>query len=694
MPVNRAADRTIRGYWAQLVRTALEWSRLPPNAVVVVEVDEDFDKQFRSGTAVISAAPSQYKAAVANIGWNRDVQRSLLGFAIAFTRHHFNGTPCTPTYITTASMAESPVLRTWRETHRTPAAEASLVAEVQKALRGHPLLLGDSDFGRAASQAIEYLAAGTGRWEEFIRSTKWCFNDVSFHENLETLGQLLSSLPEGVGLPGPALALRVVVAVTHTACERDSMARVLTYEGLRELLKTERATIAGWATGPEAAAFFEQLDFDNLMLSSAQLIGVELQHGTIDRRGGPRIPRIGPDAALRARSENKLRIVIGERGTGKTSLVAKWAAERSSAGQPVVWLRCRSGAQSVQDFFGEHGVRQGAVFLATIARREAVLVLDALDQGRDLLALETLCEVAERAVACGASVVAVVRQRHAASNDRIRRLLERSSRIQVETMSDDEIRAIVAMGTPPGLQGLPDDASSELRRLIAVPLHLHFLWELAREDSSLDLVKIRTLAQLMALYWQRVVSPEDAGTNADNALGQITRGMLEQRRLTAQMCEPVGPAIRQLVRAEVVQHPMVAGFGVDNSRVSFVLDSVFDFAVFWLIWRSMGDVEIVESLVACDAFAVGLARSLWYLLEFRTERDGPAATVALGGLAYSHRGVPASIRGMVAFQMSCWVSEGGGQDRFRALVQTRAPGVRELRAQVARTRVGQSGDAK
>lgn len=116
---SRAAHASIRGYWAQLVASAVAWTRLGPNESLVVEGDEDFDKELRVNGILTEVVPHQLKDVAKPIGWDEGVRKSVLGFAIAFARFGQQGVSCFPTYVSTTSSPRTHVgVRTRGESGR------------------------------------------------------------------------------------------------------------------------------------------------------------------------------------------------------------------------------------------------------------------------------------------------------------------------------------------------------------------------------------------------------------------------------------------------------------------------------------------------------------------------------------------------------------------------------------------------
>jgi hypothetical protein len=687
---NRAADASIRGYFAQVARSALEWARLGADEQLVIEGREDFDRELRNGESLIAIVLHQHKTQAAKVGWSAEVQQSVLGFVASFARCHADGVACSPMYVSTSSMAEAPVVRMWTAPSRSATQLTALAAQIAADLRAHALLGERSAFAAAARAGVEYLDAAPERWEAFVSATRWVFDANDHQADLRELARALKEDRTAAGMPPDQLSLRVLVSVFEVAMNPDLNNRTLKRSDLAALIQAQRDGLQAWADSTEAAVFFDALDLDTLLAASKQRVDLELRRGTIDRQGGPRAPRLGPEAELR--KDAPLRIVVGERGSGKTSVVAKWAADELAHDRPVVWLSCRTGADTPDEFFRAHNCRRGPAVLDMLKRRHVPLILDALDQGRTAPALKALCDLVSLAVDAGVRTVAVVRLRHAETDRDVRRLLSAASRIDVGPFSDVELGALAASpATPASLSRLPHALAPQLRRLLELPLHVHLLWELARTSENLDLRSIVTLAQLMAHYWTDVVKTDGDDLGPDGVLHMLVSRMVDSRKLTARVVDPgAALVLHKLVKAEVLSHPSVRGFGETDDQFTFSFDAVFDYAVFRLLWRSASDAEVIDSLRACGSFGAGLDQSFRYLLEHREAEHGADGAVQLASLAFASTGLDEATTTMVAAEFAAWLAGEPARQRSLVSLLRRAPGARDLLRRIAPMRLGAS----
>lgn len=684
----RSAHAQIRGYWAQLVATALTWARLKPGESVVVEGTEDYDKELRDRGNLAAVTPHQHKDVSHRIGWDQDVQKSVLGFSVVFERYHRQGVSCFPTYVATSAQADVEVLNLWTKTDRDDAEQTRLVSIVSAELRDHALLKKDSAFGRAAKASMAYLDSDPSVWSAFIDATRWTFGAPPYQEALSELESELRNRSDAANLPGSNLALRIATAVVDVAVENDVNMRRLTPERLDQAISDARRTIEEWARSPQALGLFDELDFDTLTRESKQRIDSEYRRGAVDQRGGPRAPRPGPEAQLMAHATAPLRLIVGERGSGKTSLIAKWARDELLNGQNIIWLRCRTGETTVEEFFRQQHCRRGAAVLDTLAKSGATLVLDALDQGRDPQALVTLCEVVERSLERGVRTIAIARLSHTSHPD-VKRLLAQAKKVEVGPLSEQELISVLATRAPTGLQSPLEKWPTQLRELARSPLYLHFIWTLVERAPDLALGSVRTLSSLMSEYWTRVVRMDGEPTNADTVLLPLVEEMLRSGSLTAVVPRSASPeTIARLVRADVLQHPWLTGFGVDDTRVSFVFDAVFDFAVFYLLWRRPTDQDLATSLRSAGIFATGLDRSFRYLLEYRETAFGVDSAVGLACFLYGLEDTPPPVKEMIASEVAGWIA--AESSRQRALVAARVgkqPGATRLLSRLTTMRL-------
>lgn len=666
----RSAHSSIRGYWAQLVATALAWARLKPGECLVVEGNEDYDKELRTNGNLAAVTPYQHKDVSYPIGWDAAVQQSVLGFTVAFERYHRSGVSCFPTYVSTSTQADVEVLDLWTKANRDLAEQTRLESLVSKALREHELCGKDTPFGRAAKASILYLDSDSTRWRAFINATRWTFGAPQYQEAFAELENVLRTRPDTTNLPNSDFALRVTTAVVDVAVASDINLRKLSPEGFAEVVSAAKRTIEAWAQSPQSLGLFDDLDFDTLLRESEQRIDLEYRRGAVDQRGGPRAPRPFLESQLETHAAAPLRVVVGERGSGKTSLIAKWAREEMQTGRQVIWLRCRTAKKTVEEFFrDEQRCRRGAAALDMLAKRGTTLVLDALDQGREPQALSALCEVVERATGRGVRTIAIARLSHTQHSD-VKRILEQAVRIDVGPLSSQELTSVLAASAPVALQVPLEQWPTHLRQLASSPLNLHFIWELALGTPALTLGSVSTLATLMHEFWNRVVKMDDEPTDADTVLRPLVEAMLRSGSLTAAVPRTSDPAtIARLVRADVLQHPSLPGFGSDDARASFVFDAVFDFAVFYLLWRTADDAGVAASLGSSGLFATGLDRSFRYLLEYRGSAAGADAAIGLACLLYSRDDITGPAKEMIASEVGAWTAV--DSTRQRALIRAR-----------------------
>lgn len=129
----------------------------------------------------------------------------------------------------------------------------------------------------------------------------------------------------------------IAIEVVKVATEPGLSARRLTRNLLDQRIAEARRTVEEWAKSARATALFDELDSDTLALESEQRIDFEFRRGAIDQKGGPRAPRLAPERQLREGSEASLRMVVGERGSGRlqSSPSGRWkkrAVARRSSG--------------------------------------------------------------------------------------------------------------------------------------------------------------------------------------------------------------------------------------------------------------------------------------------------------------------------------------------------------------------------
>mgnify|MGYP001557702046 CR=1 FL=1 len=165
--------------------------------------------------------------------------------------------------------------------------------------------------------------------------------------------------------------------------------------------------------------------------------------------------------------------------------------------------------------------------------------------------------------------------------------------------------------------------------------------------------------------------------------------MLEGKRLSAVVAgTPDEEVLRQLVSSEVLAHRTTPHFGVDSDEASFTYDTVFDYAVFRLLWRSATDNDVLASLKRCGTFAAGLEKSFRFLLEYREARHGVDAAIALGAGMYIDAEIEVGSRERLATEFAYWMSL--KQSRIPSLVTARIRGVAgadQLLARVTSTRL-------
>lgn len=678
---NRAAHASIAGYYAQIVRAAVEWSRLGADERLVIEGDEDFDREMLNNGDVVATTLVQHKTSARRVGWDADVQRSVLGFVASFARHHRSNRTCTPLYISTSDAAAVEVIEQWSKyTTLSALRRSTLAKKIRADLEAHAQLKPDkqSVFAIEAREGVTYLSETQERWDEFVAATRWEFGAASDVDNTTRLKEVLGARADTRGLSIEDLALRIVYEVLTCAKDPSRQTRSLVARDLARLIDQAKAQLQSWADGPEAAIFFETLDLNRLLDDSADRIKFEHRRGSIDQQGGPRLLRSVVREEL---SENRETLLVtGERGTGKTSAVAEWALEEQDAGRAVVWITCREKGDDVASFLRAKGVRNGSKFLTTLSRRNIALVLDALDQGRNPTTLTALAELVERASTAGVRTVALVRRQHLDSMPSIATLSERFSTSHVEPFNDQELEILLGgASTPPAFVRLWQSLNPQMKMLARFPLHTHFLWKISLNLAEGVPKSIGTLAELFDLYWRVVVQIDGEGIDADAPLAEAVRRMLNDQRMATAIEGISGvERLRDLVRAYVLTHPRVPRFGINDGEVSFAFDAVFDYAVFRLLWRNASVSAICASLTSCGAFAAALAPSFRFALEFRGVAQGPRAAVELAGAIYGESSIDNAARETFAREFARWVDQDA--THRSALIKFRKTGTQDISA--------------
>jgi hypothetical protein len=656
----RAAHASIAGYYAQVVRAAFEWTRIAQDEALVIEGDEDFDKVLLNGTQIVATTPLQHKAVSKRIGWDADVQRSVLGFVASFARHHKANRKCSPTYISTSDAAAVEVIERWSTfAALTPSQQSALVEQVKADLGAHAQLDPKKEgvFAAEARAGVKYLGDADGRWHEFVAATRWEFGAASDAENLINLQGALRTRGDTGGMLIEDLALRVVFHVLNCAKDPSVLTRTLAAGDLSTLIATAKTTLESWASSTDAAVFFETLDLNRLLDESSQRIASEYRHGSIDQQGGPRLLRSSAREALR--NNNGVLLVTGERGTGKTSAVAEWARDELADGRAVAWITCREKSSDVDSFLKARGYRRGSALLGALSQRGIALVVDALDQGRDAATLAALVELVERAADAHVRTIALVRQQHVDSNPSVTALAQRFSTTHLDPFTEQELEILLGnASTPPAFPTLWQSLSARMKTLVCIPLHTHFLWQISLKLPAGAQEDIGTLAELFELYWKLVVRVDGDGIAADVPLAEVVRRMLREERMAAGLDDiPNVEVLHALVRAYVLTHPRVPRFGINDGEVSFAFDAVFDYAVFRLLWMNAPDATVCSSLASSRAFAASLSPSFRFVLEFRAAARGPRAAVALAGAIYDDGGIDIAARERFAREFANWVAQ-------------------------------------
>jgi hypothetical protein len=317
----------------------------------------------------------------------------------------------------------------------------------------------------------------------------------------------------------------------------------------------------------------------------------------------PAIPRAesGQLSAMLRSNDNRVTIVVGAAGAGKSGVLWQSVQELQAEGWPILAFRLdRLESLTSTAEIGEKlalGVSPVTALAAVAAGDASLLVIDQLDavsfaSGRIPSGFHTVVDLIHEAAAFPQMRVLLACRAFDVDNDyRIRQLVADKliGWVQVLPLSDEEVNtAVDAMGLPAA------QLTAKQRSLLTSPLNLVLLSAIADQPDALA---FESAGGLLAAYWDR--KRRDCANHRPQSppryeavIGTLANAMSERQQLTARIS--VLDADNLAADAEVLasEHVLVQ----DGRRYAFFHESFFDYA-FARLWLDR-DQSLVDFLLA------------------------------------------------------------------------------------------------
>ncbi len=478
----RAAWGTIRGFFTQVLLTAIRWVDLGEAEIIVCEGKEDIDRYIiDEDGAFLEPSYEQVKDYSGNLSIrNASVRETIAQFAVAFQTHAENGTTPVCRFTTTSGRARQQisgagvdVLREWEEWARQTPDEresAPLVASLRKQLSDEEI-----------DEVLDWLDEHEDRWAGFLDAVEFVFEVGSVPKLLKQLNDRLCG-DNRTDLPADLLAARIVRTVFEAASQRDVTDRVLTSRALVQLLQLAEDGLEEWARDAEAerlrnwtTEIVVRLDglerefrrhredveerIQELESTDALLVGFQI--GSLDppmlpAQIAPRAERV--EQVATQLDDSAMVLIAGEVGFGKSQLASLIVED---VGRTAVWLNLHNtssvnvepGLAALASALGAEAAHGRQAYAEALdGRDDMVIVLDEIPEISPIVAdkLAIFVAVAED------SGVAVIGTTAFEPSSRLLEVLGRRLAVFDDLdFTNEEIRELCsAHGAP---DGLPDE---------------------------------------------------------------------------------------------------------------------------------------------------------------------------------------------------------------------------------------------
>lgn len=534
--VDRSAPATVKGFFAQALRTVELWLDLPDEATLVCEGLEDAD--VVNGPDSLHLQFKEYEGKV-SAKEHRDVVAAFLeGFCDAHaagrTARFGLVSPADARGTDSPSTATGELFRVWKSLDSTAA--ATRVRELFE--KWDPTSEADKKLKAAALGHVDKADAAQS-WLAFRDAVSWGYGSETYEEVELRMLERLRIDPRVRHLADAALARllhRVLVASSTVGAHIGRTLRAADREQILDSL--QNLSLAPWTE-----AFLQALE-RNAYEKELEL-GRRTVADALRAHEGARVER----AALVGRlgdlvRERKRVVVIGSFGVGKTQLVA-----RAVVAERVAWLDADDLGTTLRS-------TEGALSPNACVRLDAdrgVLVVDGLEAAdhAQLAQLTTLLTKVPNA-----GVVVTVRAQTAILNEEVLRAVTGGVQLDVEKLDAGELQQLCQQtGT--------SEPSEAARSLIQVP---YFFW-LSKAIGGAQSGSERRM--LEALWTGRNLT----GTER-TLLDALAQELLTKQ---ARMC-PAPPA-HEAARDSLVQKGILAADPRNVRRVRFAHDVLLDYAI-------------------------------------------------------------------------------------------------------------------
>lgn len=321
--------------------------------------------------------------------------------------------------------------------------------------------------------------------------------------------------------------------------------------------------------------------------------------GTVQRELlQPPIERAEVAQLTRALETNRLGLILGTAGGGKSSVLEQAVASLRESGAEVLALRLdRVGPfASTIDLGRQLGLDTSpAAALALAANgRDAYLVLDQLDavslaSGRMPQSFDVVMDLIGEALSvAGVRVILACREFDVENDHRIRALTGRSDmrKVQVGLLPTETVKAAVErMGLDPAL------LTTKQLALLQTPLHLVLLNSIAGQSDALS---FQSKGSLFAAFWERKRQSAKArrdGVRFNDTLARVANAASDRQMLSVPIEVLDEDDLFDDANVLVSEHVLAR----DGDRIAFFHESFFDYA-FAREWVSRGE-SLVEFLL-------------------------------------------------------------------------------------------------
>ena len=439
--LNRSAHASLRGYFFQVVHSAIEWLLLGESEVLVVEGREDLDRLLLSPTEnrVEEVSETQLKDLqdAVNIR-SQAVWESLFNFIKSYHFHRAEGRECRFLFTTTADVSPqfiSPMtgIRATKKSRRLDLGLDVLDSIIRlencedtekqilvKELRDIVFALYKFHFvpknsleeasNRESDDQLRAAELGTilswfdsgPHWDHFWSVTKFRMGQANLVSLVEDLEERVGSSPDFSRLPPGLVARSLIYKVISAASNSDVRARCLTRSDLLSLALENEETLARWSQEVglyKLDGWFQALQniCDRVSALEAQLAGLSQsplealkQLGFVARTrmgrvridiGGVEMPRttllLGLDEDLKRRNL----ILLGPPGSGKSALLRTYCERFTRQGGTLIWFHALSfNRRDLANLLTELNLRFPLDRLIEELDSEVLVVLDSVDQ--------------------------------------------------------------------------------------------------------------------------------------------------------------------------------------------------------------------------------------------------------------------------------------------------------------------------